>query len=222
MKLTSKIALVALASTCLPTWGQAKMDPRDTTRLQACIAKIDQNADEAFEDGLVWRSQSGGAVAEQCIALARIAKGDVAAGAAKLAGLSLAPDAGDEEQRALLLAKAANAWLMNGDYDLALQALTRALSLKPEEPDLLIDRARAYAGLGQWSDAQRDLTSALTKRPIDTLIFRLRSEAYLQQGKYSAAEQDANEAMRLAPKDIDVNLVRGRVIEAKRTGRPPQ
>ena len=203
------------------TSAQAAIDPRDAARLQACITKIDAAPMEAYEDGLVWRSQSGGAFAEQCIALAKIANGDVSGGASRLASLASAPDAGDSEQRALLLAKAANAWLMIEDFDPALRALNAALTLKPVEVDLLIDRARAFAGLVQWQKAQDDLTLALSKRPREALIFRLRAETYLRLGNYGAAEQDVVQALRLAPSDIDTYVMRGRVIEARRLGRAP-
>ena len=210
-----------LSLSLIPNSALANTDPRDSTRLLACITKIDTAPMEAYEDGLVWRSQSGGALAEQCVALAKIANGDVAGGASRLAALARASDAGDSDQRALLLAKAANAWLMIESYDPALQALNAALTLKPSEVDLLIDRARAFAGLTRWPKAQEDLTLALSKRPTDALIFRLRAETYLQLGNYEAAQQDAAEALRITPRDIDAHVMRGRVIEARRLGRVP-
>lgn len=218
-KLTRLVALAWVA--LVPTTASAQIDPRDSVRLQACITKIDVAPLEAYEDGLVWRGQSGGAYAEQCVALAKIANGDVAGGAARLEALARAVDAGDTDQRALLLAKAANAWLMIEDYEAALRSANAALLLKPGEVDLLIDRARTFAGLGQWADAQRDLTLALSKRPGDALVFRLRAETYLKQGNYDAASQDVAQALVLSPREIDNYVMRGRVIEARRLGRAP-
>lgn len=221
MKRPTFAFVVWLGFCAAPCAAFANIDPRDSVRLQACITKTETAPMEAYEDGLVWRGQSGGIFAEQCIAIAKIANGEVAAGASRLASLATAPDAGDADQRALLLAKAANAWLMVQDFDAALRVLTAALVLKPIEVDHLIDRARAFAGLAQWSKAQDDLTLALSKRPNDPLIFRLRAEAHLQQRNYSAAELDVGEALRLSPRDIDGYVVRGRVIEARRLGRAP-
>jgi tetratricopeptide (TPR) repeat protein len=226
MNLSSKkclawTALISVSGTMLPQAAKAEIDPRDSSRLAACITKIDTAPLEAYEDGLVWRSQSGGVYAEQCLALAKIANGDVAAGASRLAALASAPDVGDSDQRALLLAKAANAWLMIDEFDPALQALNAALVLKPAEVDLLIDRARTFAGLRQWAKAQEDLTLALSKRTSDTLIFRLRAEAFLQQANYDAAQRDIVEAMRLAPREIDNYVMRGRISEARRLSRAP-
>jgi tetratricopeptide (TPR) repeat protein len=219
-----KPALIVIAFAVVtfgPVTAQAAIDPRDAARLQACITKIETAPLDAYEDGLVWRSQSGGAFAEQCIALARIATGDVAGGASRLAAIASAPDGGDGDQRALLLAKAANAWLMIEQYDPALRALNAALALKPAEVDLLIDRARALAGLGQWSRAQEDLTLALSKRPTDALVFRLRAETYVQLKNYDAADRDVAEALRLAPRDVEAFVMRGRALEARRLGRAP-
>lgn len=205
----------------VPRQASAAIDPRDSARLQACIAKIETAPLEAYEDGLVWRSQSGAAFAEHCIALARIANGDISGGASKLAALASAPDAGDNDGRALLLAKAANAWLMIEAYDPALRALTAALTLKPDEVDLLIDRARALAGLSQWTKAQDDLTLALSKRPSEALAFRLRAETNVQLKNYDAADRDVAQALLLAPRDVEGYVMRGRAIEARRLGRVP-
>jgi tetratricopeptide (TPR) repeat protein len=220
-KLTCHTFVFGVSLMGLPSAAMAQVDPRDSARLQACITKSNTSPEEAFEDGLVWRSQSGGAFAEQCVALARIAKGDIADGAARLAALARAPDAGDTDQRALLLVKAANAWLMIGDFNAALRATNAAMLLKPAEVDILIDRARTFAGLRQWPEARDDLTLALSKRPRDALALRLRAETNLQQGNYQAAQLDVAEALRLQPRDVDNHVMRGRVMEARRLGRVP-
>ncbi|MEN9855324.1 MAG: hypothetical protein RL186_1516 [Pseudomonadota bacterium] len=214
---------LALTISCLSfaSPAAAAPDASDMARLQACIAKIDTAPEEAFEDGLVWRSQSGGTHAEHCIALARIGNGDVEVGATRLAALAQAPDAGDSDDRALLLAKAANAWMLVPNYDAARNALDAALRLKPDEVDLLIDRARALAGLGAWQDAQSDLTRALSKRPRDGLILRLRAETHIQLNNHAGAQADVTAALALNPKDIDTRVMAGRVREAQRLGRVP-
>jgi tetratricopeptide (TPR) repeat protein len=222
MNFLSPIAMLGMAlASAAPAHSRAAVDPRDASRLEACITKIQTAPLEAYEDGLVWRSQSGAVFAEQCIALARIANGDIVGGASRLAALASAPDAGDSDNRALLLAKAANAWLMIGEYNPALRALNAALVLKPGEVDLLIDRARALAGINQWSKAQEDLTLALSKRPSDALIFRLRAETYVQLKNYDAADRDVAEALLLAPRDVEGYIMRGRALEARRLGRAP-
>jgi tetratricopeptide (TPR) repeat protein len=212
---------VALLAVVLGTQAQAAPDPRDEARLQACMTKAETKPEEALEDGFVWRSQSGGTFAEQCIAIARIEGGDIGGGAERLTALASAPDAGDIDQRVLIMARAANAWLMIEDFAAAQKVLDAALKLKPGEPDLLLDRARAKAGQGKWAEAQADLTACLSTRPLDVLALRLRAETLLQQKSYEAAELDIAQALRLAPKDVDNWLVRGRIQEARRLGRAP-
>jgi predicted Zn-dependent protease len=85
----------------------------------------------------------------------------------------------------------------------------------------LIDRARAYALISEWRKAEEDLSAALDKQPNDALILRLRAETRLQQSAFDLAEKDAEAAVALAPKSIDALLERGRVREAKRTGKKP-
>jgi tetratricopeptide (TPR) repeat protein len=185
------------------------------------MTKAETKPEEALEDGFVWRSQGGGTFAEQCIAIARIEAGDIGGGAERLTALASAPDAGDFDQRVLIMARAANAWLMIEEFQPAQKVLDAALKLKPGEPDLLIDRARAKAGQGLWAEAQADLTACLSTRPLDVLALRLRAETLLQQKSYEAAELDIAQALRLAPKDVDNWLVRGRIQEARRLGRAP-
>ncbi|GBF56516.1 beta-barrel assembly-enhancing protease [Candidatus Phycosocius bacilliformis] len=211
----------ALTTFVLATQAHAATDPRDATRLAACVAKAETKPEEALEDGFVWRSQGGAIYAEQCIAIARIEGGDIGGGAERLTALASAPDAGDEESRAMILSRAANAWMMIEEYAAAQKALDAALKLKPGEPDLLLDRARAKAGQSKWAEAQTDLTACLSVRPLDVLALRLRAETLLQQKSYDAAELDIAQALRLAPKDVDNWLVRGRIQEARRLGRAP-
>lgn len=211
----------ALSVFLLGTSAQAAIDPRDAARLQECMTKTETKPEEALEDGFVWRSQGGAIFAEQCIAVARIEGGDIGGGAERLTALASAPDAGDVDQRVLIMARAANAWLMIEEFTSAQKVLDAALKLKPGEPDLLIDRARAKAGQGLWAEAQADLTACLSVRPLDVLALRLRAETLLQQKSYEAAELDIAQALRLAPKEVDNWLVRGRIQEARRLGRAP-
>ncbi|WP_284359883.1 tetratricopeptide repeat protein [Candidatus Phycosocius spiralis] len=215
--LTLTVALATLADQ-----ASAAIDPRDSARLEACITKAETRPEEAREDGLIWRSQGGARFAEQCVAIAQIEGGDIAGGAERLTVLASAPDAGDSDQRVLIMARAANAWLMIEAFTPAMNVLDAALKLKPGEPDLLIDRARAKAGLGQWAEAEADLTLCLSVRPLDVLALRLRAETLLQQEAYDAADRDLNQALQLAPKDVDNWLVRGRILEARRLGRAPE
>jgi hypothetical protein len=54
------------------------------------------------------------------------------------------------------------------------------------------------------------------------LIFRLRAETYVQLKNYDAADRDVAQALLLAPRDVEGYIMRGRAIEARRLGRPPE
>ena len=73
---------------------------REATRLDACIARIDVDAEEAYEDALAWSFEGNRPGARQCVALALIALGQEAEGAARLEELANATDSGTMEQRA--------------------------------------------------------------------------------------------------------------------------
>ncbi len=216
-------AALVLATALLAAGGTAQaqaVDPRNTQQLMACLDKAAERAEEALEDGLVWRSRSGGIDAEHCIAVARIELGDIETGARTLVSLAASPYAGEAESRAQLLVKAANAWLLIEDYAPAEAALTRALELVPDAQGIFLDRARARALGGRWADAEVDLDRALAQGE-DAFAYRLRAEARMQQGRYDEAESDVAAAERLEPRSVETNLVRGRIREARRLGRAP-
>jgi tetratricopeptide (TPR) repeat protein len=218
-------ALALTSALAAPQLAQAQaMDPRNTGLLEACLAKAATAPDEAFEDGLRWRARSGGPDAEHCIAVARIENGDVQAGAQALVRVAGAPGRLTGPQRAGLLVKAANAWMLVDDLAPAEAALTRALELLGEtgggHSAILTDRARVRMLGGRWSDAQADLDRVLALGP-DAFALRLRAEAQMQQGQLEAAEADVAAAEALEPRSVETNLVRGRIREARRLGQAP-
>lgn len=220
-------ALMALAA----VWGnpalaqqtQAPVDwqARDNARLQACLALSETDAEAAYEEGLAWRFASGGQPAVHCLAVALVARGNLEDGAAMLIALANAPDGGPDQQRALLLSKAANAWMLAGQPETALTAISRALELAPGTRDLLTDQAVALALLKRWAEAQSVLDGLLADGAGDAVLYRLRAETRLQLGQYDAADSDVERAIGLAPSEIENYVVRGRAREARRLGRPP-
>ncbi|MCU0882624.1 MAG: tetratricopeptide repeat protein [Hyphomonadaceae bacterium] len=194
---------------------------RDSARLQTCLAMTETDAEAAYEEGLAWRFSGGGQPAGHCLAAALVARGSLEDGAAMLLALANAPDGGPDPQRALLLSKAANAWMLAGDPDAALAAINRALELAPGTRDLLTDQAVALALLKRWPEAQNVLDGLIAENGRDAVLFRLRAETGLQLGQYDAADRDVEAAIRLAPSEIDNYVVRGRAREARRLRRPP-
>ncbi len=191
---------------------------RDRARFEACVAKIDRDAEEAYREASVWAEEEHVFLGRQCAAMALAAMGKSREAAEKLESLAYAEDGGDEAMRVATLAQAGNAWLLAGEGARAAAVLDRALSRRKEDPDLLIDRARAHAMQANWAKAEDDLSRALDKRPADALALLLRAQARLEQNAFDLALKDAEAAVARDPRNIDALLVRGQAREAKRRG----
>lgn len=201
------LALVAAA----PAFAQS-----DKARLEQCIEKIDRDAEGAYQDGLSWQAIGNPPAARQCTALALIALGEEAEGAARLEALANAPDAGSEQMRGVYLAQSGNAWLMAGMPTEAVVTLTNALKLSPSDGELFKDRARAHVALKQWGEAGDDLDRAIIQSAGDAEAFRMRGHVRMKQDRLAEAWSDVQEAMKLAPTDVNVVVLRGEVREAMR------
>jgi tetratricopeptide (TPR) repeat protein len=188
----------------------------EATRLDTCIARIDANPEEAYEDALAWSFEGNRPGARQCVALSLIALGQEAEGAARLEELANATDGGTLEQRALYLTQAGNAWLVAGAPEAAIVTLTNALKIVPGDPNLLVDRASAHIMLEQWTKAISDLDTALQSSPGFGTAHYLRAEARLGKGDLDLALEDVKAAMIAEPDNIDTLVLRGRVREAIR------
>lgn len=214
-------ALIIAAVATVPATA-APYHPDDIARLDACLTKAQTKADEAYEDGLQWRLRGGGLLAEQCVAIALVEKGEYENGARRLLAIANASDGGDLNIKLSLLAKATNAFLMAELPEDAKGAIDTALALKPNDSDLLFDRARVEAMLEKWPEAEADLTQAMIGKEPLPLALRLRAEARMQQAKYDLAEQDVNQALLLEPHEADNYFMRGRVRVARRLGHAPE
>jgi tetratricopeptide (TPR) repeat protein len=183
---------------------------------QQCLEKIDTDAEAAYQDGLSWLARGNRPAARHCTALALIALGQEAEGAARLEELANAPDGGSLDERGIYLVQSGNAWLMAGMPDAAVVTLTNALKLRPADGELFKDRARAYVTLKKWAEAGKDLDEAIRLSAADAEAYRLRGLALLKTNRLTDAWDDVQVAMRLAPKDINVVVLRGDVREAMR------
>ncbi|HOY78652.1 MAG TPA: hypothetical protein PLN33_12640 [Hyphomonadaceae bacterium] len=185
-------------------------------RLEQCVNQIDKDAEVAYQDGLTWMAKGNRPAARHCTALALIALGQEAEGAARLEELANAPDAGSLEERGIYLAQSGNAWLLADMPDAAIVTLTNALKLLPDDGELYKDRARANLRLSKWQEAGFDLDAAIQRSAGNAEAYRLRGYVLMKLNRLTDAWKDVETAMRLAPKDIDVLVLRGDVREAMR------
>lgn len=207
---------LALSSLAMMQSAGAEFAAQETARLEACVAKIEANPEEAYEDGLAWLYQGNRPGARQCTALALIALDRADEGAARLENLANAPDAGSLEQRTEYLIQAGNAWMQAGAPDAAVVTLTNALKLKPGTTHILIDRASAHMLLGNWEDSIADLDMVLDDTPGIAIAHQMRAEAHLQMNQLPQALSDVEAAMAADPENIDTLVLRGHIREAIR------
>lgn len=218
--LSAIVSAALLMTTAAAQEGATGIDPQSRAyareKLAQCLAKTENKAEEAYEDGLIWLSLGGGLEAHHCVAAAQVARGDVELGAKRFESLGGAPDALTQEEGALFYHKAGSAWLLINAAADAEAAFDRGLDLLPDQPDLLIDRARARALRRNWAGAEEDLTRALVRRQGSGLVWRLRAQARLRQDKVEAAAADLERALEIEPDAIDNLVLRGDIAEARR------
>lgn len=187
----------------------------DQARLKQCVAMIDDDPENAYEQAKAWAHETRAPEADRCAALAMIARGEPETGAKQLEQLAGAKNALDGPARADMMVEAGNAWLLAEKPAEAIADLNAALKLAPKSPDALIDRARAYELGSLWRNAEEDLSAALDLRPNDSYALALRAKARVEQGAVDLALKDVNEALALEPKNEIALLVRGQALQAK-------
>jgi len=193
----------------------------DQDRYQACLDKAAEDAEEAYEDGLVWRMEGGGLPARHCIAVALLALGETREAAERLRAVAHSSLAGPESLRLELLIQSGNAFLVAEAPEEAASTLTEALELNPGDAELLVDLARAHAMRLDYAAAEQSLDAALAADADNALALTLRADARLRQDRLDAAEADAEAAIAADPEAVEPRLVLGDIREARRTGEIP-
>lgn len=208
-------ATLALALVCAaPAMAQI---PVDQARYEACLAEIETDPMTAYETGLAWRAQAGGWPADHCIALAIIAAGDYAEGASRLEANAEGAVAAGDYARAVMLGQAGDAWLAAGEPVQALGAFTRGRDFAPDDPGLARGRAEAALEAELFEVAETAAGEAIALDPESPEAYRLRGRARLELGRLDAAEADMRAARERAPDSVDVLLLRGDILQARRS-----
>lgn len=211
-------AIVQALAAAAPTAPAAS--PADQHKLDACIARVEQDADAGYEDAMAWAHLEHAPEAEWCAAQAMVKQGRLEQAANKFEVLA-ANQSWPKDNRIDAYSQAGNVWLLAHNGAKARAALDHAARLSDNHPDILIDRARAYAMLEDWPHAEEDLSAALDKRANDPLALMLRATTRIHRSAFELAVKDAEDAVRLDPKNIDALLVLGQSREALRTGHAP-
>lgn len=175
---------------------------------EACLNQLAIDPVVAQRFALAWSGRGGGIGAAHCRALAAVALGQPADGAAELDRLAHDSTA-DAAARATIYVQADQAWMLAAKPAQAVASATAALALTPDDPDALIDRARADAGQVRFTDAIADLDAALEIEPKrdDAIVARAGDLRRLDQ--LAAAAMDVDRVLARDPDDPDALLERG-------------
>jgi tetratricopeptide (TPR) repeat protein/predicted aspartyl protease len=115
--------------------------------------------------------------------------------------------AADEKVDPDALARRGEAFAARLDFDHALADLSKAVELRPEEPEYLFQRALIHRQNGQADLALADLDHALTLNQDFLRAYLPRAEIRLHKRDIAGAIADLDAVDRLAPKQADVRFV---------------
>ena len=218
MKLTASLllSLPAIAICFAGSAFAADLTEEFDAKHKACLERIAEDNELAYEEAMIWQDEGGGRRAKHCVAMALYALGHEEEAASRLDRLAQASDGGNKKMRADFYAEAANFWLVSGEADRAYQSATDGLKLRVDHIDLRIARARAYALLERYDYAETDLTSVLSFSPNNADALRYRADAKMKQGRLSEAKTDIERALRADPTRVETALLRGQINEAIR------
>ena len=196
-----------------PLWGaeEAADNPSEAqaARYADCMTLTESEPDAAWEQANAWLSFDGGNAAEHCAAVALIAMGYEREGAERLEDLAAHLRKPYAQLQTEILAQAAQAWFLTGDYQRAYDVQTAALGKAPDDIELLIDRSVTSATLRDYHGAMDDLDKAHVLAPdrADVLVFRASAERRLKS--LIAARADLDLALKLEPDNQEALLERG-------------
>ncbi|MBL4845178.1 MAG: protein kinase [Planctomycetes bacterium] len=105
----------------------------------------------------------------------------------------------------------ADEWEAKGDHDRAIQALDRAIALRPGDARSLNSRAWNRNGLGDSEGALKDYTAALLSDPNYTGAWIRRGSIYFGLARYDEALRDVERALQLDPQSAKAYAHRGRI-----------
>lgn len=202
----------------LPQLGKAvatNLGPEAMKRHDECLAKADKAPKDAYEDGLIWRAEGGGALALHCVARAQLGMGQYDEAAERLSLVAEMREVPDKNMRAAFLAEAGHAFLLANRTAEARQKFAAAIELTPQDPELRLDRAQSSMMVQDWGAAIADADEALNLKPNDPEALRMRGEAKLSLRDFDGASADAETALKADPSYVPALLLRGRVKEAR-------
>jgi tetratricopeptide (TPR) repeat protein/predicted aspartyl protease len=134
--------------------------------------------------------------------------------AASSAATSASPNPPSGPRDADGFARRGQAFASRLDYDKAIEDLTHAATLAPNEPQYLYERGMVYVANRQPFLAMQDFDAALKLKPDDVPALVARAQMRLGGRDKAGAIADLDAANRLAAKEADVRLTLGGVYQS--------
>jgi tetratricopeptide (TPR) repeat protein len=97
------------------------------------------------------------------------------------------------------LIQKANGAVNSGKYNIAIESLSQAIGITPEDASLFRMRADVYAMLGENANARADFSTAVRLAPSDPDIYNFRGYFLMSQGLNTEARADFDKAVELKP-----------------------
>jgi len=96
-----------------------------------------------------------------------------------------------------------------GRHKEALDAFTKAIELKPDDPEVYTIRGLAYDGFGNERQAIKDYSKSIELKPDDPEVYYFRGVSYGYLKNYKQAIKDFNKAIELDPELAMAYYLRG-------------
>jgi tetratricopeptide (TPR) repeat protein len=99
-----------------------------------------------------------------------------------------------------------NSYYMNGQFQEAVEALTKAVELNPKAEDFYTQLANAYLGLNQFEKAIQIAKKSIAIEQNNPFAYHILSKIYKAMGKYDEAIDSLKRSIELEPKAIDRHI----------------
>ncbi len=96
-----------------------------------------------------------------------------------------------------------------GDFDSAIDSLTKAIQKQPREAKPMVTRGRVYYDKKELTKAIADFTRVLKNHGEDNQALRCRARCYYEKGDLDKALDDAKKAFRVDPDDAEALTIGG-------------
>jgi tetratricopeptide (TPR) repeat protein len=118
-------------------------------------------------------------------------------------------EASNRQQEAFIYLRMGDLYSNLYEYDRALEAYDRALTIDPGTPGLRRAVGKLYSGIDRLDDALAEYTRAVAEQPDEVEVHRGLAETCLALGRWAEAVEAADRAIAIDPADFESHYIRG-------------